>query len=380
MSIPLVNLQRMHDSMRDEIQNAINGILDRGDFILGDEVKEFEMEFAEYCGTKHCIGVGSGLDALTISLRGLGIGQGDEVIVQANTFVATALAVKHVGATPVLVDHDPEGYGLDTRRVAEAVTDKTKAILPVHLYGQPSDMDEINEIARENDLLVIEDGCQAHGARYKGQRVGGLGDAGAFSFYPGKNLGGLGDGGAIVTNNDKLAEWVRSARNYGSTIKYHHTVQGFNSRLDSIQAAVLRIKLRKLDDWNAKRQHAATVYRKFLTGSAIDLPTQLTGRDHVYHLFVVRVPRRDDLLAHLHEKGIGAGVHYPISINRQIAMEDCCKVPQPLPESETLCDEIISLPIGPFITEDEIETVATEVATWVKENAHARGGAAPIPV
>jgi dTDP-4-amino-4,6-dideoxygalactose transaminase len=380
MSIPLVNLHRMHESIRDEIRNAIDGILDRGDFILGGEVRAFEEEFAAFCGTKHCIGVGSGLDALTIALRGLGVGAGDEVIVQANTFVATALAVRHVGATPVLVDHDPEGYGLDPRRVADAVSEKTKAVIPVHLYGQPSNMDEINEISREHGLLVVEDGCQSHGARYRGQRVGSLADAGAFSFYPGKNLGGIGDGGAIVTDNDALAEWVRSARNYGSTIKYHHTVQGFNSRLDSIQAAVLRVKLAKLDDWNAKRQHAATVYRKFLNGSAVELPTHLSGRDHVYHLFVVRVPRRDDLLAHLNEMGIGAGIHYPIPINRQEAMEECCKIPEPLPEAETLCDEILSLPICPFITETEIETVATEVARWVEANAHSRGGVGPIPV
>jgi len=302
------------------------------------------------------------------------------VIVQDNTFVATALAVRHVEATPVLVDHDPDSYNLDPRRTAEAITSKTKAIIPVHLYGQPSDMDEINEIARENGLLVIEDGCQAHGARYKGRRVGSLGDAGAFSFYPGKNLGGMGDGGAIVTNNDALAQWVRAARNYGSTIKYRHTVQGFNSRLDSIQAAVLRVKLRYLDDWNAKRQHAATVYRKFLNGTAIELPAHLPTRDHVYHLFVVRVPRRDDLLKHLHEKGIGAGIHYPVPINRQEAMEGCCIVPQPLPESETCCDEILSLPIDPFITEQDIETVATEVTRWIKDNPHARSAAAPLPV
>jgi len=380
MSIPLVNLHRMHESMRDEIQRAISGVIERGDFILGNQVAAFEDEFAAYCETKHCVGVGSGLDALTIALRGLGIGAGDEVIVQANTFVATALAVKHVGAVPVLVDHDPDGYGLDPRRITDAIGEKTKAIIAVHLYGQPSNMDEILAIARENGLLVVEDGCQAHGARYKGRRVGSLGDAGAFSFYPGKNLGGLGDGGAVVTNCDALAEWARSARNYGSAMKYHHTVQGFNSRLDSIQAAVLRVKLKRLDDWNAQRQHAASVYRDCLAGSAVELPAELPGRDHVYHLFVVRVGRRDDLLKHLQEKGIGVGIHYPIPINQQEAMRLGCPKPGPLPESETCCDEILSLPICPFIRDTEVETVAKEVAQWIAENDRERMSFGPISV
>jgi len=378
MSIPLVNVGRMHQDIRDEIDAAIAGVIDRGDFILGKEVAAFEEEFADYCGVKHCIGVGSGLDALTISLRGLGIGKGDEVIVQANTFVATALAVNHVGATPVLVDHDPETYNLDARRITEAITEKTKAIIPVHLYGQPSDMDDINAIAREHGLMVIEDGCQAHGATYNGRRVGSLADACAFSFYPGKNLGGLGDGGAIVTDNDALAGWVRSARNYGSTVKYHHTVQGFNSRLDSVQAAVLRVKLRRIDEWNKRRQHVADLYRQHLQSDALIMPTALPSREHAYHLFVVRVPGRDELLAHLHEQGIGAGIHYPIPIHRQEAMEGACKVPNPLPESETICDEILSLPLCPFITDQEVIRVAESVSTWVQRNAGASSTGLPV--
>jgi dTDP-4-amino-4,6-dideoxygalactose transaminase len=360
--IPLVNLQRQHDALRDEIRAAIDRVIERADFILGHEVTAFEQEFAAYCEAKHCIGVGNGLDALTLAIKGLGIGPGDEVITVANTFVATALAIQHTGATPVLVDHEPESYNLDPRRLTTAITSRTKAIIPVHLYGRPADMDAINAIASEHGLSVIEDACQAHGARYKGRRAGSLGRAAAFSFYPGKNLGALGDAGAIVTNDDELADWLRTTRNYGAKVKYHHALRGLNSRLDSIQAAVLRVKLPHLDDWNARRRQLADRYRRQLDGTGLTLPTESTDSEHVYHLFAVRCPDRDAVLKQLHDKGIDAGIHYPVPIHRQPAFGSQCIVPRPLPESENSATELLSLPLCPFIDQSEIDAVAEAVA------------------
>jgi len=374
VTIPLVNLHRQHEHLRHEMNDAINRVIDRGDFILGTEVQAFEEEFAAFCEAKHCIGVGSGLDALTIALKGLGIKAGDEVIIPANTFVATALAVQHSGATPVLVDHDPAGYNLDPQLAEKAVNERTKAIVPVHLYGQPADMDEVNAIAKRHNLAVIEDACQAHGARYKGRRCGGLASAAAFSFYPGKNLGALGDAGAVVTNDDDLAHWIRSARNYGSTTKYHHVIRGFNSRLDNIQAAVLRVKLPLLDEWNARRRYLAGSYRELLAPANVGLPVELPDRDHVYHLFVIRVRDRDALLKRLNERGIGAGIHYPQPIHRQVAFGRGCSIPGLLPRTEACCDEILSLPLCPFITEDEVATVAGEVIDWVETHLPGASG------
>ena len=354
MHIPLVNLRRQHEALRDEIEAAVRRVIEGGDFILGKEVAAFETEFAAYCGAKHCVGVGSGLDALVLTLKGRGIGPGDEVITVANTFVATALAILHVGATPVLVDHERDSYNMDPAVLREAVTPRTKAILPVHLYGQPADMDELNAVAAELGVAVIEDACQAHGATYKGRRCGSLGRAAAFSFYPGKNLGALGDAGAVVTDDDELAEWLRSARNYGSKIKYHHNIQGFNSRLDSIQAAVLRVKLRYLDQWNATRRRLAALYRARLAEVDVGLPIELPDREHAYHLFVVRTCERDALLAHLKSNGIEAGIHYPTPIHRQPAVRDECIVHGRLDETELSCAELVSLPICPAIEEDEI--------------------------
>ncbi|MFH1110052.1 MAG: DegT/DnrJ/EryC1/StrS family aminotransferase [Planctomycetota bacterium] len=368
MSIPLVNLQRQHQALRNEIRDAIDRVIDRGDFILGREVTAFEEEFAAYCEAEHCIGVGNGLDALTLAIKGLGIGPGDEVITVANTFVATALAIQHTGATPVLVDHEPDGYNLDPRRLSAAITSRTKAIVPVHLYGQPAEMDAIQAIANEHGLSVIEDACQAHGARYKGRRVGSLGRAAAFSFYPGKNLGGLGDGGAVVTNDGDLAQWLRAARNYGSTVKYHHAIRGFNSRLDSIQAAVLRVKLRYLEEWNATRRHLAARYRELLSSADVTLPFESPDSEHVYHVFAVRCARRDEVLQYLHKRGIDAGIHYPVPIHRQPAFGRQCLVPRPPTQSETSCHELLSLPICPFITETEIEAVATATMKALAES------------
>lgn len=366
MSIPLVNLQRQHEELHDELHEAIAGAIDRGDFILGSELEVFEREFADYCEVKHCIGVGSGLDALTLAMKGLGIGVGDEVITAGNTFIATALAIRNTGATPVLVDHDPQTYALDPQRVFAAVTQRTKAIVPVHLYGHPADMDSLRMIADEHGLLVVEDACQAHGARHKGQRCGGIGHAAAFSFYPGKNLGAMGDGGAVVTNDDSLAQWIRAARNYGSTVKHRHAIRGVNSRLDNLQAAVLRVKLRHLDEWNDRRRWVAARYCELLADASVVLPAERDDVEHVYHLFVIRCPNRDLVADHLRERGIGSGIHYPIPIHRQVAFGRGCFVPQGLPNTELYCDEILSLPMCPFLTLDEIEDIAHEVETAVR--------------
>lgn len=361
VTIPLVNLARQHEQLGDQIRCAISGVIERGDFILGREVTAFEGEFAAYCGAKHCIGVGSGLDALTIALKGLGVGPGDEVITQANTFVATALAVLHVGAKPVLVDHELLSFGIDPAKVIDAITPRTKAIIPVHLYGQACEMDALRDIADRHGLRIIEDACQAHGATYKGKRCGSLGDAAAFSFYPGKNLGALGDAGAIVTDNDELASWIRSARNYGSTIKYEHTVRGFNSRLDSVQAAVLRVKLQHLDRWNLVRRRLAGTYRELLQNFDVELPVELPDREHVYHLFVIQAANRDRLLTTLRERGIDAGIHYPKPIHRQVAFADASVDVGSLPNTESTCGRIFSLPLCPNLTEDEVGTVAREL-------------------
>lgn len=366
MKIPLVNLQRQHEAFRAEIREAMDRVVDGGDFILGREVTAFENEFAAYCRAKHCIGVGNGLDALTISLKAIGVGPGDEVITTANTFVATALAIHHAGATPVLVDHDPETYNLDPRRLPAAITPRTKAILPVHLFGQPADMDAIGAFAAEHGLDVIEDACQAHGARFNGRRAGTLGRIAAFSFYPGKNLGGLGDAGAIVTDDDTLADGIRAVRNYGSKVKYHHTVRGFNSRLDSLQAAVLRVKLRHLDRWNAIRRERAERYRELLSETELVLPTVSDGIEHVFHLFAIECHDRDAVLQRLREQGIDAGIHYPIPIHLQPAFGEHCVVPRPLPEAERSAKELLSLPLCPFITELEVDTVAAAVIEAVE--------------
>jgi dTDP-4-amino-4,6-dideoxygalactose transaminase len=358
MRIPLVNVKRQTQALRSEIQAAIGRVLDQGDFILGGEVTAFENEFARYCGAKHCVGVGCGLDALTLILRESDIGPGDEVITVANTFIATALAVQHVGATPVVVDCDPETFNIDPDAIRDAVTSRTKAVVPVHLYGQPAQMDAINAIAKEFDLKVFEDACQAHGAKFRGVRTGSLGNAAAFSFYPGKNLGGIGDGGAIVTNDDALAERLRASRNYGSVRKYHHPTRGFNTRLDSIQAAVLRVKLQHLDRWNARRREIADRYRLRLNKAHVSLPAEQPGGHHVYHLFVVRCDDRDAVALQMKNSGIETGIHYPVAVHEQAAFRGAGRAAGGLRHSMQACREILSLPICPFTTDDEVDEVA----------------------
>ncbi|RZL31993.1 MAG: DegT/DnrJ/EryC1/StrS family aminotransferase [Rubrivivax sp.] len=359
MSIPFLDLKQLNAAHDQAIRAGINRVLDSGWYVLGAEVEAFEREFAAYCQAKHCIGVADGLDALSLILRAMGIGPGDEVIVPSNTFIATWLAVSTVGATPVPVEPRPETHNLDPDRLAAAITPRTRAVMPVHLYGQPSEMDMINAVAERHGLQVIEDAAQAHGARFNGRRTGSLGHAAGFSFYPGKNLGALGDGGAITTSDDALAARLRLLRNYGSTVKYRHEVQGVNSRLDEMQAAVLRAKLPALDADNASRARVAAWYLEALAGADVVLPEVAPGAEPVWHLFVIRTPRRAAVQAALTAAGIGHLVHYPLACHQQPAYAG--QAWPVLPIAETFQHEVLSLPIWPGMTEAQVRTVAATV-------------------
>lgn len=361
MSIPFASFESMHEEIREELIEKFEQILSNNWFIDGNELKAFEAEYAEYCGVKHCIGCGNGLDALYLILCGYDIGEGDEVIVPANTFVATALAVTKAGAKPVLVEPDAGTFTLDPLKIEEKITEKTKAIIAVHLYGLPAGMDEICQVAHKHNLKVIEDAAQAHGALYKGRRTGSLGDAAGFSFYPGKNLGALGDAGAITTNDDSLADKVRMLRNYGSKVKYHHEYLGCNSRLDEIQAAFLRIKLKKLDLWNEYRNNVAKTYLAKMNNSAIILPKTAEDSTHVWHVFAIRSESRDDLREYLRLKGIGTNIHYPIPIHLQNAYRDLRICKGELPIAEKLSDTQLSLPMYYGIKEWEIEQIVDAI-------------------
>lgn len=366
--IPFLDLGRTYQELKPELDEAVQRVMNSGWYIQGVEVDTFETEFADYCGVEHCIGTGNGLDALHLILRGYGIGPGDEVIVPSHTFIATWLAVTLVGATPVPVE--PLGgttYNISADSIEIAITPKTKAIIPVHLYGRPSDMAPIKKIASKNGLKVIEDAAQAHGARYHGQRVGGLGDAAAFSFYPGKNLGAFGDGGAITTNDTPLAIKLRSLRNYGSSEKYVHDSFGVNSRLDAVQAAMLRVKLRFLDEWNARRVSMADCYREGLAGTKILLPAKTNGFESVYHLFVIRTSLRDMLRSFLKEKGIDTLIHYPIPPHKQRAYESMNDLS--LPIAERLAHEVLSLPIGPHLSRESVEYISSCIKDALRRSA-----------
>lgn len=368
MNVPLVDLQAQHRALRDELDRAIQRVMDRCDFALGEDVVRFEEEFAAFCGTRYAVGVGSGLAALELSLRAFGIGPGDEVIVPAHTFIATAAAVTFAGACPVLVDVEPTTYNIDASQVEAVMTPCTRGIIPVHLYGLPADMDAILDLARKHNLVVIEDACQAHGATYNGKRVGSLGHTAAFSFYPTKNLGGCGDGGMVVTDDEEVAERVRAMRNCGQREKYCHELAPFNHRLDTLQAAILRVKLRYLDQWNEARRRNAALYTKLLTGSGVVTPVEAPDSVHVYHLYVVRASQRKELRAYLWEQGIGTGIHYPIPIHLQPFYADGGFHRGQFPVTEELCDEIISLPMFPEMTTEQVEHVAANVAEFlVKE-------------
>ncbi len=358
MNVPFLDLKFPYIELKDELDAAYRRVMESGWYILGTEVEAFEAEFADYCESKQCVGVANGLDALHLIVRGYGIGPGDEVIVPSNTYIATWLAVTHAGATPVPVEPDERTYNIDPAKIEQAITPKTKAIMVVHLYGQTADMDPINVIARKHGLKVIEDCAQAHGSRYKGRRAGSLGDAAGFSFYPGKNLGAVGDGGAVTTNDIELADRIRILRNYGSQIKYHNEVVGFNSRLDELQAALLRIKLTRLDEWNDRRRQVAGRYLLELAGQQkLTLSHVPEWAESVWHLFVVRYPQRDQLQKSLTEAGIGTMIHYPIPPHLQSAYAALAYDRGSFPIAENIHNEVLSLPIGPSMTLSDAEQV-----------------------
>ena len=365
MKVPFLDLKVPYLELKEEMDAAYRRIMESGWYILGKEVEAFEKEFAAYCGAKHCVGVGNGLEALYLILRGYDIGSGDEVIVPANTYIATWLAVSHTGATPVPVEPDERTYNLDPARIEAAITKRTRAIMPVHLYGQPADMDPISEIAQKHGFKVIEDAAQAHGACYKGRKVGSIGDAAGFSFYPTKNLGAIGDGGAVVTNDGELADRVRVLRNYGSRVKYENEVKGLNSRLDELQAAFLRVKLRHLDEWNSRRRKLAAVYLDQLSDIPdLVLPYVPEWAEPVWHQFIIRYPRRDALQAYLKEFGIGTLIHYPIPPHLSEAYSDMWCKQGSFPITEEIANTVLSLPIGLHLSSDDLLFIARKIKTY----------------
>lgn len=360
MKAPFLDLGASYRELKPEIDTAVARVLDSGWYILGPEVEEFEAEWAEYCDAKHAVSLGNGLDALILALRALDIGPGDEVIVPSNTYIATWLAVSAVGAKPVPVEPDPESHNINPTRIAEAITTQTKVLLPVHLYGQPADMDPILTLAQQHGIAVVEDAAQAHGARYKGKRLGAHGDIVCWSFYPGKNLGALGDGGAITTDRADLADKIKVLRNYGSRVKYVNEVQGMNSRLDPIQAAVLRVKLKYLDDWTNRRRSIAELYTKELENSGLTLPRVPNWADPVWHLYVVRSINRDRLQQRLGKAGIGTIIHYPIPPHMQEVYAGLGIATDTLPLATKIANEVLSLPIGPQMSKLEIRSTIKE--------------------
>jgi len=365
MNVPFLDLKPQYLELKDQFDAAYRRVAESGQFILGPEVESFESEFATYCEAKHCIGVGNGLDALHLIVRALDIGPGDEVLVPANTYIATWLAVSHAGATPVPIEPNERTCNIDSSRIEAAITKHTRAIIAVHLYGQPADMDPINEVASQYGLKVIEDAAQAHGARYRGKRVGALGDAAAFSFYPGKNLGAWGDAGAVVTDDDALARRVRVLSNYGSQVKYYNERKGFNSRLDEFQAAILRIKLAKLDEWNERRKRIAEEYLQMLEGVRdLALPYVPDWANPVWHLFVVRHPKRDLLQEYLHRNGVGTLIHYPLPPHLQEAYAELGYEHGQFPISEKLADEALSLPMSSHLSALELGHVVQKLSTF----------------
>ena len=361
MNIPFLDLSAAYRELKSEIDEAVARSLASGYYIGGPEVEAFEAEFATYCGANHAIGVANGLDALHLTLRALDVGPGDEVIVPSNTYIATWLAVSQCGATPVPVEPDARTYNIDPALIEAAITPRTKVILPVHLYGQPADMDPILTIACKHGLKVLEDGAQAHGARYKGKRLGAHGDAVAWSFYPGKNLGAMGDGGAVTTNDAQLADRIQVLRNYGSRVKYVNEVQGYNSRLDPIQAAILRVKLAHLDEWNGRRTAIAARYQLGLAECVLTLPHVPDWAEPAWHLYVVQHPKRDVLQKMLREAGISTLIHYPIPPHLQQAYGEAVWEFDPFPQAKRLADLVLSLPMGPQLSNGQVNAVTAAV-------------------
>jgi dTDP-4-amino-4,6-dideoxygalactose transaminase len=362
VKVPFLDFTAPYEELKTELDEAYFRFMRSAWYILGREVEAFEQEFADYCGVKYCVGVGNGLEALHLILRAYDIGPGDEVIVPSNTYIATWLAVSYAGAVPVPVEPDPRTFNINPDKIAAAITTKTKAIMPVHLYGQPADMDPIMSIARKHGLKVVEDNAQAQGARYKGRRTGSLGAAAGNSFYPGKNLGAFGDGGAVTTDDAQLADRVRTLRNYGSKKKYYNDVKGFNSRLDELQAAFLRVKLKKLDEWNARRRSVAALYLTELRSAAnLTLPFVPEWTEPVWHLFVVRHPKRDALQQKLAAADIGTLIHYPVPAHLSGAYSDGKWLRGSFPMAEELSDTVLSLPMGPHLAKEQTRFVAAEV-------------------
>ncbi|TWD86091.1 dTDP-4-amino-4,6-dideoxygalactose transaminase [Variovorax beijingensis] len=359
--IPFLDLKTPYFELKQELDDAIARVVSSGWFIGGEEVDQFEVEYASYCGAAHAIGVANGLDALHLALRAMDVGAGDEVIVPSNTYIATWLAVTQCGAIPVPVEPDERTFNINPALLEAAITPRTKVILPVHLYGQPADLDHVLLIARKHGLRVLEDGAQAHGARYKGERLGAHGDAVAWSFYPGKNLGAMGDGGAVTTNDTQLADRLRVLRNYGSRVKYVNEMQGYNSRLDPLQAAILRVKLAHLDKWNERRKLAAAQYLKDLIGSGVVLPYVPDWADPVWHLFVVRCAKRDALHQRLAASGVSTLIHYPIPPHRQEAYADAGWQVNEFPLANQMADEVLSLPMGPHLSENQRQQVVVSL-------------------
>jgi len=360
-SIPFLDLLAQYRSIKDEVDAAVASVLASAHFVLGPEVEAFEREFAAYCGTAQCVGVNSGTSALHLALLAAGIGPGDEVVTVGHTFVATVAAVRYAGATPVLVDVRQECSTIDVELVERAITPRTRAIIPVHLYGQCADMDPICEIARAHGLVIVEDAAQAHGAFYRGRRAGSVGDMGCFSFYPGKNLGAYGEGGAVVTSDPVLADRLRVLRDHGQTQKYQHDVLGYNMRLEAVQAAVLRVKLRRLDGWNSDRRRVADAYRRHLQGAGVRLAADMAHGEPVHHVFPVFTPDRDRLRARLAESGIAASIHYPVPVHLQPAFADLGLGAGSLPVTERLAAETLSLPMYPELDEEAVRRVAAAV-------------------
>lgn len=362
MKINFVDLKKQYQAIKPEIDQAIQAVIDETAFILGKEVEGFEKEFARFCQAKYAVGVDSGLSALELGMRVLGIGPSDEVITPVNSFIASSSAISFCGAKPVLVDCDPVTYNIDPALIEGAITKKTKAIMPVHLYGQAAEMDVILKIAKKHKLFVIEDACQAHGAKYKGKRVGSFGDVAAFSFYPGKNLGAYGDGGMLVTNRKRVAEKVKMMRNYGQKEKYHHVFLAWNRRLDNLQAAILRVKLKHLDQWNKKRQQHAQLYTKLLAKvKEVVTPVEKKDRYHVYHLYVIQVLKRSRLKEYLTQKGIAVGIHYPIPIHLQVTYKNLGYQRGDFSVAEKSAKRVLSLPMFPELKDREVNYIVGEI-------------------
>ena len=370
MNVPFLDLKAQYESIRDEIAVALQHVLDKTAFAGGPFVESFEKDFAAFCNCEFTIGVGSGTTALWLVLLGLGIGHGDEVITTPNTFIATAEAISFSGAKPVFVDIDEQTYTIDLERIEEAVTAKTKAIIPVHLYGQTADMDSILQIARVHDLFVIEDACQAHGAEYKGLKAGSMGDAGCFSFYPGKNLGAYGEAGAVVTNNAELAEIVRMLRDHGQTRKYHHSKIGWNARMDGFQGAVLSVKLKYLSAWNEARRRNAQLYGELLSDvNNLIIPVEADYAKHIYHIYAIRTQNRDAFIRTLAEKEIHCGIHYPIPIHLQQAYKSLGNRTGSFSISEKCAVELVSLPMFPKLSKEQIQYVVNEIKHFIVQQS-----------